>query len=53
LPFHFSASESNAATHAPLLGEHTELVLRNLGIQDDRLTRLKQEGVVVQADNVR
>lgn len=53
LPFHFSASESSAATHAPLLGEHTELVLRSLGIADDRLTRLKQEGVVVQAVTAR
>ena len=49
LPFHFSECESSAATHAPLLGEHTALVLRGLGIDGDRLESLQQDGVAVQA----
>jgi crotonobetainyl-CoA:carnitine CoA-transferase CaiB-like acyl-CoA transferase len=31
---------------APLLGEHTDDVLRGLGVSDEELARLREDGVI-------
>ena len=44
---HMSRTPAQAQSHPPLLGEHTEEVLRNeLGIPDDRIQTLIADGVV-------
>ena len=44
---HMSRTPAQAQAHPPLLGEHTEEVLRNeLGIPDDRIQTLIADGVV-------
>lgn len=46
-PFKMSASPEPIAAAAPLLGEHTAEVLREfLGYSDERVTELREEGVV-------
>jgi crotonobetainyl-CoA:carnitine CoA-transferase CaiB-like acyl-CoA transferase len=50
LPFHFSATLTAPQRHAPLLGEHTDRVLRDLGYDEETIARLKERGVVAQAE---
>ncbi|MFW5911458.1 MAG: CaiB/BaiF CoA transferase family protein [Halolamina sp.] len=45
-PMQFDEYTSTARRHPPLLGEHTEEVLADLGYSTDEIERLQQEGVV-------
>lgn len=46
-PIKFSASPEGPATKWPLVGEHTDAVLRaDLGLRDDELAGLRAEGVI-------
>lgn len=45
-PVKMSGSRRAAATAPPTLGEHTEAVLRELGLGDAEISRLHHEGVV-------
>jgi crotonobetainyl-CoA:carnitine CoA-transferase CaiB-like acyl-CoA transferase len=50
LPMRFSRGpERLHRRHAPLLGEHTEDVLRALGVTDAELTELEEDGVIGRA----
>jgi crotonobetainyl-CoA:carnitine CoA-transferase CaiB-like acyl-CoA transferase len=44
-PVHFN-HEAPELTRGPLLGEHTDQVLREFGFSDDRMAELKQSGAV-------
>ena len=47
LPMRFSRGPNRFHRRpAPLLGEHTDEVLRGLGVSDDELTRLREDGVI-------
>ena len=45
-PAQFAATPAGLAGWAPVLGEHTDAVLRAAGIDDDTLARLHRDGVV-------
>jgi crotonobetainyl-CoA:carnitine CoA-transferase CaiB-like acyl-CoA transferase len=46
-PVRMSDTPGSVRTPAPLLGEHTEQVLRErLGINDDEIARLRANGVI-------
>ena len=45
-PFEFSESEVDYAARAPLLGEHTESILQELGFAPDVVDRWREEGVI-------
>jgi hypothetical protein len=45
-PYRFGASPWAISRRAPLLGEHTEEVLREIGIGPDEVERLRGKGVV-------
>lgn len=45
-PIHFERTKAVIARHAPRLGEHTEEVLRELGIAASEIARLKEEGAI-------
>jgi crotonobetainyl-CoA:carnitine CoA-transferase CaiB-like acyl-CoA transferase len=46
-PVHFSATPPRVSRAAPLLGEHSASVLRELaGISEDEIERLRQDGVI-------
>ena len=51
LPIHFSGQDraaANAASRpAPLLGEHTEAVLREAGFSAEEITALQREGALL------
>jgi crotonobetainyl-CoA:carnitine CoA-transferase CaiB-like acyl-CoA transferase len=50
-PFHMSLTPGIMESTAPLLGEHTGEVLRDvLGYSDEELRRLQEEGVILMAD---
>ncbi len=44
--------EPKARSHAPLLGEHNEEVLREIGMSDEEIARLKAEGVIADRPNL-
>jgi crotonobetainyl-CoA:carnitine CoA-transferase CaiB-like acyl-CoA transferase len=46
VPIHFSDASTGVRRHPPLLGEHTEEVLRELGYSDEVIARFREEGVV-------
>jgi crotonobetainyl-CoA:carnitine CoA-transferase CaiB-like acyl-CoA transferase len=47
LPIRFSRGPGRFHRHrAPLLGEHTVEVLRGLGVSDDELAELEDDGVI-------
>ena len=46
VPIKMSETPGSVRRRAPLLGEHTEAVLRGLGLEQDRITRLRHEGVI-------
>jgi crotonobetainyl-CoA:carnitine CoA-transferase CaiB-like acyl-CoA transferase len=45
-PFHFSASQAGTRCSAPELGEHTQEILLELGLQEEDIGKLRDEGVI-------
>jgi crotonobetainyl-CoA:carnitine CoA-transferase CaiB-like acyl-CoA transferase len=46
-PVRLSETPGSVRTPAPLLGEHTDVVLREwLGLGDEEMARLRREGVI-------
>jgi crotonobetainyl-CoA:carnitine CoA-transferase CaiB-like acyl-CoA transferase len=45
-PIHFSANRAGTRSLAPEIGEHTDVVLKELGYDEETIQRLKQDGVV-------
>ncbi len=45
-PIHFSANRAGTRSLAPEVGEHTEVVLKELGYDEETIQRFKEEGVV-------
>ena len=41
--------ESEPERHAPVMGEHTDEVLREAGLDDDAIDALKSSGAVIQS----
>jgi crotonobetainyl-CoA:carnitine CoA-transferase CaiB-like acyl-CoA transferase len=46
LPVKLSENPGNIRRHAPLLGEHTAEVLRELGLSAQRIAALLEQGIV-------
>lgn len=45
-PLHLSATPATIRTPPPMLGEHTEAVLRELGYDDQRILSLRAGGAI-------
>jgi len=45
-PVHFSANRAGTRSFAPTLGEHTDLVMHQIGYTDQEIQELKKEGVI-------
>ena len=45
-PVRLSETSPGIRTPAPLMGEHTDEVLRGLGVSDDELAHLRAEGAI-------
>ncbi len=45
-PVHFSANQAGTRSFAPTLGEHTNLVMHQIGYTDQEIEELKKEGVI-------
>jgi crotonobetainyl-CoA:carnitine CoA-transferase CaiB-like acyl-CoA transferase len=45
-PVHFSANKVGTRSFAPTLGEHTDLVMQQMGYTDQEIEDLKKEGVI-------
>lgn len=45
-PVHFSANRVGTRSFAPTLGEHTDLVMQQMGYTDQEIEDLKKEGVI-------
>jgi hypothetical protein len=48
----FSRFETGPRRPSPLLGEHNEEVLKELGYGDDEIARLKEDAVIADAPNL-
>ena len=48
-PFELESATLGAATPPPLLGQHTAEVLRELGLDDERLALLEERGVIARS----
>lgn len=46
IPFSLSQNKNHTFRPAPGLGEHSEEILRELGIDDEKITAMKEKGVV-------
>ena len=46
-PVRFHQNPSSISKSAPALGEHTEEILADLGFDEPRVRRLKEEGVIL------
>ena len=46
VPMHFSRTPADVRSHPPLLGEHTDEVLREYGYDEAAIERLRRDGVV-------
>ncbi len=46
LPVKLSRTPGSIARRPPLLGEHTDAVLRECGVDDDEIARLREQGVI-------
>ena len=49
-PVHFSANRAGTQSFAPTLGEHTDLVMHQMGYTDEQIQELKKEGVIKQGN---
>ena len=49
-PVHFSANRAETRSFAPTLGEHTDLVMHQMGYTDEEIQELKREGVIKQGN---
>ncbi|OGP94268.1 MAG: protein CaiB [Deltaproteobacteria bacterium RBG_16_47_11] len=49
-PVHFSANRAGTRSFAPTLGEHTDLVMHQMGYTDQEIGELKKEGVIKQGN---
>jgi crotonobetainyl-CoA:carnitine CoA-transferase CaiB-like acyl-CoA transferase len=45
-PVHFGANRAGTRSFAPTLGEHTDLVMHQIGYTDQEIQELKEEGVI-------
>jgi crotonobetainyl-CoA:carnitine CoA-transferase CaiB-like acyl-CoA transferase len=45
-PVHFSAARAGTRSAAPAIGEHTEIVMREIGFTDMEINKLKKDGVI-------
>ena len=45
-PVHFSANEAGTRSLAPTLGEHTDLVMHQMGYTDEEIQELKKDEVI-------
>ncbi len=45
-PVHFSSNQAGTRSFAPTLGEHTDLVMHQIGYTDQEIEELKKEGVI-------
>ena len=45
-PVHFSANQAGTRSFAPTLGEHTDLVMHQMGYTDQEIQELKKEGII-------
>ncbi len=45
-PAHFSSNHAGTRSFAPTLGEHTDLVMHQMGYTDQEIEELKKEGVI-------
>jgi crotonobetainyl-CoA:carnitine CoA-transferase CaiB-like acyl-CoA transferase len=45
-PVHFSANRAGTRSFAPTLGEHTDLVMHQMGYTDQEIQELRKEGVI-------
>jgi crotonobetainyl-CoA:carnitine CoA-transferase CaiB-like acyl-CoA transferase len=45
-PVHFSSASAGTRSAAPALGEHTDIIMRQIGFTDKEIQDLKNEGVI-------
>ena len=45
-PVHFSAARAGTKSAAPNIGEHTDTVMKDIGLTDQEIEKLKNEGVI-------
>jgi crotonobetainyl-CoA:carnitine CoA-transferase CaiB-like acyl-CoA transferase len=48
----FTRFEAKATGHAPMLGEHNDEVLKELGYSDDEITKLREDAVIAEKPNL-
>jgi crotonobetainyl-CoA:carnitine CoA-transferase CaiB-like acyl-CoA transferase len=49
-PVHFSANRAGTRSFAPTFGEHTDLVMQEMGYTDQEIRELKEDGVIKQGN---
>lgn len=52
-PVQLASAKSRTYGHGPLLGEHSEIILRELGYDDDQIENLHNEGVFCNFEDVK
>jgi len=45
-PVHFSAMRAGIQCHAPVMGEHTDLIMREMGYDEEDIKQLKREEII-------
>jgi crotonobetainyl-CoA:carnitine CoA-transferase CaiB-like acyl-CoA transferase len=48
-PFELNSAALGPSAAPPLLGQHTDEVLRELGVDDERLASLEERGVIARS----